>query len=118
MARPRHGSAKGLSQPEVIALVHLHIADAVGVAKVLAVQNGRRPASLWLRHLIPGLTIEHSPRSGFSDPAPLFEEESNILRITGRPDITHPTGIHRARPWARLTTHNDPIDALKIQVGE
>jgi hypothetical protein len=57
-------------------------------------------------------------RHVFSYAAPLLEEKGNAGAGTLVMDRLHPSGVHGARAWARLPSHDYPMNILERQTSQ
>ena len=63
-------------------------------------------------------TVERSAGRGFSDAAPLLEEEGDASRPALCADAAHPRRFHRAGAWSTFTANNNPTDAFEVNWTE
>src|SRR4051812_11120809 len=67
------------------------------------------------RHFVEGLVAIHSTCCVLSHPAPLLEEERDVIGLTARCfDFIDPLFQHRSSPWTAFTADNNPLDTTEI----
>src|SRR5262245_3397223 len=87
----------------------------------LAEEEGRRREAA--RELVPGSAVENSaaphPSAGAgAQPAPLVEEEGDVLRQALVAQLAHPLGIEPAEAGPALAAGQDPVDTGQVQAAE